>query len=71
MTIGGYNAAKIKAGATIHYIPLVNSFYWLLQFQGFRVGTSNTFNDNTTSAYLITGMNKAIIDTGTSLMYIP
>ncbi len=35
------------------------------------MGTTNTFNDNTTSAFLITGMNKAIIDTGTSLIYVP
>jgi len=71
MTIGGYNAAKIKPGATITYIPLVKSFYWLLSFEGFTVNNKLTFSDNTPSAYLMPTMSKAIIDTGTSLMYIP
>ena len=71
MTIGGYNAAKIKPGNSITYIPLVKSFYWLISFQGFTVNNKLTFSDNTTSAYLMPTMSRAIIDTGTSLIYVP
>lgn len=70
-TIGGYNSAKFQPGASITYIPLVNSFYWLLSFDGFRIGESVTFTSGGPSAFFITDMKKAIIDTGTSLIYVP
>ena len=37
------------------------------------MGLSNTFNDGTPSAYNFAGkgMSKGIVDTGTSLFYIP
>jgi len=60
-------------GATVFWIPIPYNFFWIISITGFRVGLSNTFNDGTPSAYNFVGkgMSKGIVDTGTSLFYIP
>lgn len=71
--IGGYDTTKIKAGESVFWIPIPYNFFWIISITGFRVGLSNTFNDGTPSAYNFAGkgMSKGIVDTGTSLFYIP
>jgi hypothetical protein len=71
--IGGYDTSKIKAGASVFWIPIPYNFFWIITITGFRVGFSDTFNDGTPSAYTFAGkgLERGIVDTGTSLFYIP
>ena len=50
---------------------MIPHFFWLCNVTGFRVGKSLTFSDGTTSAYTFSSMNRAVMDTGTSLFYVP
>jgi hypothetical protein len=69
--IGGYSSSYIKSGATLVDFTLNSgNFFWEFNLSGFRVGTSNTFSDGTTSAFY-TDATEFIIDTGTTLLYTP
>jgi hypothetical protein len=41
--IGGFDSSKFKAGLSPTYLPIDNSFFWIINVNGFRIGLDNTF----------------------------
>jgi len=68
--LGGYSSGMIRSGASIVQLPLTSSFFWESPITGFRVGSSATLSDGTTSAYHTVAV-PGIFDTGTTLIYAP
>jgi hypothetical protein len=69
--IGGYTTTKFKAGQSIKWFTITDHFFWRLKIEGFRFGTSDTFADGSFSNWASPNTTVAIMDTGTSFMYIP
>jgi hypothetical protein len=46
-------------------------FFWLAQVEAFRIGTVDILPNQVIKAYQVQSMTKAILDTGTSLFYVP
>lgn len=51
--LGGYTASIIRSGESLHDVPLTDSFYWLGNVDGFRIGTSEKLNDGTVMGYYL------------------
>lgn len=49
--IGGYTTDIIRSGESLQEFDLDDSFYWLGNVEGFRIGTSEKFTDGTVSGY--------------------
>lgn len=69
--IGGYTTTIFKQGSSIEWFPIEDHFFWMLNIEGFRIGTSDTFADGSTAAWASPNTTRGIMDTGTSFMYIP
>ena len=57
------------AGKSVTYLDLPDNFFWLISVDGYRIGETSTKN----RGYSLDGLdvNTAVVDTGTSLFYIP
>ena len=72
MEFGGYSTSYFKNPATApFYVRAYDSIYWLMKVDGFRVGTSLNLTTGETAAYLTPNASASIVDTGTSLVYVP
>lgn len=72
MEFGGYSTSYFRSPSTApFYVKAYKSIYWLIKVDGFRVGKTNNFTTGETAAYLTPNVSAAIVDTGTSLIYVP
>ena len=53
------------------FVPAHPHLYWLVKVEGFRAGLYDTFADGTPSAYHSPNTTAGVVDTGTSMLYIP
>jgi predicted aspartyl protease len=59
LTLGGTDESKYTGGIT--WIPLTSETYWAFELKGFNINGNN----------MVSGVNMAIADTGTSLLAVP
>lgn len=71
--LGGYSTSAMRTPSDLRWIACsTDEFFWEIPFTGFRYSSSDTLpSDSTiTSAYSIESV-LGIIDTGTTLVYLP
>jgi hypothetical protein len=70
---GGYEDYYLRSPVDgLTWIPLSdNSMLWDVNVDGFRVGTSDYIRNKKAAGYYIEYNSTAILDSGTSLMYVP
>ena len=60
----------MKDSTQLVWFTVPSDFFWDITVTAFRVGTSLTFSDGSTSAYKV-NIGTAIVDTGTTMIYLP
>lgn len=73
LDIGGYDTANMQSGYTITWIPtMTGQFFWEIPFSGVRYSTQDTLpsDPSIVSGYYY-DVTYGIMDTGTTLMYVP
>ena len=72
LEIGGYSQSKIKNGQSLVYFTLSSTDnFWSTKIEGFRYGTSEKLSDGVTVSAYSTTPTYAILDTGTTMVYVP
>jgi hypothetical protein len=73
LDIGGYDTANIKSGYSVTWIPTsTGQFFWELPFSGVRYSTQDTLpSDSSIVSGYSYNQTYGIMDTGTTLMYVP
>jgi len=61
----------MKDPTKLTYITAISNYFWIIDIGGFRVGPNDNFSDGSNSVYALSKLNIAIVDTGTSLFYVP
>jgi hypothetical protein len=60
----------MKNVADLSYVDLDDNFFWYVYVEGFRLGNSDSFSDGSPAGYNM-GRIPAIVDTGTSYIFLP
>lgn len=62
MTLGDYDNSNVYYTGSIQFIPCITHFFWLTSVNGIELEGIK---------YSVRQGSKAILDSGTSLMYVP
>jgi hypothetical protein len=68
--IGDYDISFARNPKSLIWIDMIDSYFWSTESSGYRVGTSNTFENGFPSEFTTKPL-PVIFDTGTSLSYLP
>lgn len=68
--IGGYTTDIVKSGYSLIDFKLKKDYFWTVTAPGFGIAKSAEFSETTSKVYQVSQTNF-ILDTGTSLLYLP